>query len=208
MKKLNINYNITKYEYDPDYKVTKIKNQTATYKVDTLFPKMIEEIVIKNKIKYFQIHVEDLKNNTWGKIFNEEILFCMNGDDNHYRWLNYKIGDIQEKFKLFDKPINIIIDGLGVGGGIDEEEGIKFIINNNEKDRHEFEPHVHCKYAGEEMRIRIDTLEVMKKDKEFKNKKKVKFAKEWIRLHQDSLLKYYNEFAIKGNSNIKFEAYL
>ena len=55
-----------------------------------------------------------------------------------------------------------------------EEEGIRFYINNNEKDYHQFEPHVHCEYSGEEMRIRIDTLVIMKKDKAFKNKKKVK----------------------------------
>lgn len=84
-------------------------------------------------------------------------------------------------------------------------QGIKFYINNNEKDRHQFEPHVHCEYAGEEMRIRIDELTIMKKDKPFKNAKKVKVALKWVKEHQSSLLKFYNEFAINNSNNIKFE---
>ena len=117
----------------------------------------------------------------------------------------YKIPHLILSLRNSDKTINIIIDAPGQGGYVGEQNGIKFVIHSNEKDRHEHEPHIHCIYAGEEMRVRIDTLEIMKKDKELKNKKKVKIAIKWIKENQKELLKYYNCFAIQGNDNIKFE---
>ena len=202
MDKININYKITIYDLECNIKV--IDNLTASYSSDTLFPIMIDDLVKKNNIPHFQIYVENLKTNTWEKILGEQLASYCAGDDYHYKWLNYKLSDIEATFKLFDQVINIVIDGPGIGGLIGEDEGIKFIIKNNEKDRHEFEPHVHCKYSGEEMRIRIDTLQIMKDDKEFKNKRKTKIALEWVKENQQALLNYYNSFAIKGN-NIPFE---
>ena len=129
----------------------------------------------------------------------------MDGDDFHYKWLRYEIGDVQNAFNLLNNKINIIINGPSFGRLIGVEEGIRFYINNNEKDYHQFEPHVHCEYSGEEMRIRIDTLEIMKNDKAFKNKKKVKKAINWVIKHQESLLKFYNSFAINKDNSIIFE---
>lgn len=182
-----------------------IDNLHDTFKSNTLFPSMIDSLVSKNNIKYLQIYVENLKNNTWGQILNEDLYIQVEGDDFHYKWLRYEIGDVQKVFNLFNNEINIIIDGPGIGKLVGEEEGIRFYINNNEKDRHQFEPHVHCEYSGEEMRIRIDTLEIMKKDKDFKNKKKAKKAINWVKEHQESLLKFYNSFAINENNSIIFE---
>ena len=172
---------------------------------DILFPNMIKRLLAKHGIKSKQIQVEDIKTITWGKLLEDRLLGYVEGNNYYYSWLNYSLRDVNYTFHLFDNILNIIIDGPGIGGFIDEEEGIKFYINPDEKDRHEFEPHIHCEYQKEKMRIRIDTLEVMKKDKEFSKPKKVKVAKKWIKENQNALLKFYNSFAIKGDSNIKFE---
>ena len=195
MNKINVNYRIT--IYDDKYNEKIIDNLYDTFDSNILFPNMVDSLVRKNNIKWFQIYVENLKSNTWGRI--------MDGDDVHYQWLRFKIGDVQKAFGLFDNQINIVVNASGLGKVMGEEEGIRFYINNNEKDYHQFEPHVHCEYSGEEMRIRIDTLVIMKKDKAFKNKKKVKKAINWVKVHQESLLKFYNSFAINEDNSIIFE---
>ena len=205
MRTIKINYKITIYGNKLD-RVDVIDNLTEVLDYDILFSDMVEFLVKKNKISYLQIYVEKLKTLTWGKLATDDLLAYIVGDDYHYKWLNYKIGDINSIFNLFDNIINIIIDGPGIGFEIGNKEGIKFCIGSNEKDRHRYEPHVHCKYSGEKMRIRIDTLEVMKDDKPFKNTKKFKVAKEWIKLHQKSLLNFYELFAIQGKSDINFQA--
>lgn len=200
---MTINYKITIYDVEGNVRV--IDNLSDEFDSNEMFPDVIESIVDKNNIDHFQIYVEDLKTNTWDKVLPDDLSSQLEYDDYHYKWLNYTLRDVQDAFHLFDNVINIVIDGPGIGRYLGEKQGIKFFINNNEKDRHQFEPHVHCEYAGEEMRIRIDELTIMKKDKPFKNAKKVKIALKWIKEHQRSLLKFYNEFAINNSNNIKFE---
>lgn len=200
---MTINYKITIYDVEGNIRV--IDNLSDEFDSNEMFPDVIESIVDKNNVDHFQIYVEDLKTNTWDKVLPEDLSSQLEYDDYHYKWLNYTLRDVQDAFHLFDNVINIVIDGPGIGRYLGEKQGIKFFINNNEKDRHQFEPHVHCEYAGEEMRIRIDELTIMKKDKPFKNAKKVKIALKWIKEHQRSLLKFYNEFAINNSNNIKFE---
>lgn len=200
---MTINYKITIYDVEGNIRV--IDNLSDKFDSNEIFPDVIESIVDKNNIDHFQIYVEDLKTNTWDKVLPEDLSSQLEYDDYHYKWLNYTLRDVQDAFHLFDNVINIVIDGPGIGRYLGEMQGIKFYINNNEKDRHQFEPHVHCEYAGEEMRIRIDELTIMKKDKPFKNAKKVKVALKWVNEHQSSLLKFYNEFAINNSNNIKFE---
>lgn len=200
---MTINYKITIYDVEGNIRV--IDNLNDEFDSNVMFPSVIESIVNKNNIDHFQIYVEDLKTNTWDKVLPDDLSSQLEYDDYHYKWLNYTLRDVQDAFHLFDNVINIVIDGPGIGRYLGEKQGIKFFINNNEKDRHQFEPHVHCEYAGEEMRIRIDELTIMKKDKPFKNAKKVKIALKWIKEHQRSLLKFYNEFAINNSNNIKFE---
>ena len=167
---------------------------------DMLFPNLIRKILKENNIKSEFVHVDNLMTNTWKKIFSPNLASYMSGRDYYYEWLNYRIDNIQETFKLFDQELNIVCDNGGYGGYIGGIDGIKFYIHSNEKDRHANEPHIHCKYSDEEMRIRIDTLNIMKKDKPFKNRKKLKKAILWIQNNQAELLKYYQEFAIKGNA--------
>ena len=200
---MTINYKITIYDVEGNIRV--IDNLNDEFDSNGMFPDVIESIVDKNNIDHFQIYVEDLKTNTWDKVLPDDLSSQLQHDDYHYKWLNYTLKDVQDAFHLFDNVINIVIDGPGIGRYLGEMQGIKFYINNNEKDRHQFEPHVHCEYAGEEMRIRIDELTIMKKDKPFKNTKKVKVALKWVKEHQRSLLKFYNEFAINNSNNIKFE---
>lgn len=200
---MTINYKITIYDVEGNIRV--IDNLSDEFDSNKMFPDVIESIVDKNNINHFQIYVEDLKTNTWDKVLPDDLSSQLAYDDYHYKWLNYTLRDVQDAFHLFDNVINIVIDGPGIGRYLGEMQGIRFYINNNEKDRHQFEPHVHCEYAGEEMRIRIDELTIMKKDKPFKNAKKVKVALKWIKEHQRSLLKFYNEFAINNSNNIKFE---
>ena len=200
---MNINYKITIYDVEGNIRV--IDNLTDEFDSNRMFPNVIESIVNKNNIDHFQIYVEYLKTNTWDKVLPDDLSSQLQYDDYHYKWLNYTLKDVQDAFHLFDNVINIVIDGPGIGRYLGEMQGIKFYINNNEKDRHQFEPHVHCEYAGEEMRIRIDELTIMKKDKPFKNTKKVKVALKWVKEHQRSLLKFYNDFAINNSNNIKFE---
>ena len=178
----------------------RIDNLEACFRKDILFPNMIKKILKENRIKSEFVHVNKLMHNTWGKIFSEDLMFYMDGRDYYYEWLNYKIGDIQEKFHLFDDIIDIVCDDGGYGGYMGGTEGIKFIIHSNEKDRHRNEPHVHCEYAGEKMRIRIDTLHIMGNDKAFKSNTKTKKAIKWIQKNQEDLLKYYNNFAVDGNN--------
>ena len=200
---MTINYKITIYDVEGNIRV--IDNLNDEFDSNGMFPDVIESIVNKNNIDHFQIYVEDLKTKTWDKVLSDDLSSQLQYDDYHYKWLNYPLKDVQDAFHLFDNVINIVIDGPGIGRYLGEMQGIKFYINNNEKDRHQFEPHVHCEYAGEEMRIRIDELTIMKKDKPFKNTKKVKVALKWVKEHQRSLLKFYNEFAINNSNNIKFE---
>lgn len=200
---MTINYKITIYDVEGNIRV--IDNLNDEFDSNGMFPDVIEFIVDKNNIDHFQIYVEDLKTNTWDKVLPDDLSSQLQYDDYHYKWLNYTLKDVQDAFHLFDNVINIVIDGPGIGRYLGKMQGIKFYINNNEKDRHQFEPHVHCEYAGEEMRIRIDVLTIMKKDKPFKNTKKVKVALKWVKEHQRSLLKFYNDFAINNSNNIKFE---
>lgn len=200
---MTINYKITIYDVEGNIRV--IDNLSDEFDSNEMFPDVIKSIVDKNNIDHFQIYVEDLKTNTWDKVLPDDLSSQLEYDDYHYKWLNYTLRDVQDAFHLFDNVINIVIDGPGIGRYLGEMQGIKFYINNNEKDRHQFEPHVHCEYAGEEMRIRIDELTIMKKDKPFKNTKKVKVALKWVKEHQRSLLKFYNDFAINNSNNIKFE---
>lgn len=203
MNKILVNYKFTKFYMDGSCKYS--KTLTEEFDDNVLFPNMISDLLKKHNIKSSDIQVENIKTLTWGKLLGEKLSSYVEGDDYHYKWLKYNLKDINETFHLFGNVLNIIINGPGIGGLMGEDEGIKFYINPDEKDRHEFEPHVHCEYQHEKMRIRIDTLEVMKKDKEFSNPKKVKVAKNWIKENQEELLKFYNSFAIKGDSSIKFE---
>lgn len=49
---------------------------------------------------------------------NSKISKDIYADNYEYSWLNYKISDIQKVFKLFNKKINIVVDGGGRGQGM------------------------------------------------------------------------------------------
>lgn len=202
---IKINYKIVVYDYTKD-EFKKNEQSDMLFQINTLFVDSIKEIAIKHHIDNEILYVKDLKTKTWGKILDENCINLIIGDDYHYGWLNYKLIDIQTAFSLFDEELEIVVNGPGIGESAGIFQGITFCINNNEKDRHQFQPHVHCKYSGEEMRIRIDTLKIMKNDKPFKNKRKVRIAIAWVEQNQKYLLDYYNRFILNKDNEIKFIA--
>lgn len=202
--KIIINCKIIKTGVIPNYEI--IDNLSEVVDEENMFYDTIKELLKKNDVIYSQIFIKNLKKLTWGKLIKDkELLNELCGSDYNIECLNYSLKDLQDAFKLFDNKIIIIAQELGIGRIVGETNGIKFYINNNEKDRHEFEPHIHCKCGGEETRIRIDTLEIMKKDEQFKNTKKMRVAIEWIKKYQKGLLEFYNSFAINKGNNIKLE---
>ena len=188
------------------YDVSIRDNLSECFDGNTLFPDMIKKLVRKNRISTSQISVENLKQLTWGTLFNGDLLDSINGDDFHYKWLDFRISDLQGTFGLFDSELNMVVDGPGIGAVVGSYEGIKFIINANEKDRHAGEPHVHCEYSGESLRLLIKNSQIMKNDKPFKNLKKLKKAQEWVKENQQKLLTCYLKINDISDNSIVFEA--
>ena len=109
--------------------------------------------------------------------------------------MNTKIKTLEEFFKISDNTLVLhFVDGTG--DTLCEIEGVSFVIHPNERDRHQFTPHIHCKYQGEETRIRICDATFM--DKGFKSKKKNKLAVDYVKKNKEKLMRIWNLFIIKG----------
>jgi len=78
------------------------------------------------------------------------------------------------------------VSANGIGGFIDEEDGIVFFYHTKEL-RHV--PHIHARYQGEEISIEILTLNTKG---QFKNKKKQRKAIHYVSENKLSLLDDYN----------------
>ena len=105
--------------------------------------------------------------------------------------------------KLWYNTLIITINGPGIGGRVLEKNGVSFVIHGNERDRHEFIPHVHCFYSGEETTILIDSQELMKNSKPFKSRRKMIFAIKIIKEYKEDWKIIYNEM-MKKDSSIDF----
>ena len=207
MNEITVKYRLIIYDVDSDhYDFSIHDNLFECFDGNILFPDMMKKLVQKHGICPFQIFVENLKQLTWGTLFKCYLLDDINGYDFHYKWLNSRISDLQDTFGLFDSELSIVIDGPGIGGGVGSYEGIKFTINANEKDRHAYEPHVHCEYSGESLRLLIKNSQIMKNDKPFKNLKKLKKAQEWVQKNQQELLNCYLKINDIENNSVVFEA--
>lgn len=207
MNEITVRYRLTIYDMNSNhYDVSIRDNLLECFDGNILFPDMIKKLVRKHRICTSQISVVNLKQLTWGTLFKGDLLDGINGDDFHYKWLNFRISDLQGTFGLFDSELNIVIDGPGIGAAVGSYEGIKFIIKANEKDRHAYEPHVHCEYSGESLRLLIKNSQIMKNDKPFKNYKKFKKAQEWVKEHQQELLTCYLKINDIANNSVVFEA--
>ena len=206
---MKIPYYFTLYDYsDGEEHITNSDIKNIEVDLNDKFPSVLRKIIKINNYSDKPYAIYDLKKMTWGIIVPLDLYDYCEGDDYTFDWLNYTVEELDKSFELFKEPLNISIDGPGIGDVVGDSEGISFYINSNEKDRHEFEPHVHCYYGDEEMRVRIDTLEIMKGDKPFKNGKKVKKAIKYIESLQEPMLRYYKDFSIKGLSGIKFKSYI
>lgn len=65
MDKVSVNYKITIYDGNRNIKI--IDNLFDTIDSNILFSNIIDALVSEDSIKYFQIYVENLKNNTQGR---------------------------------------------------------------------------------------------------------------------------------------------
>ncbi len=168
---------------------------------DLYFDDMVNKLIEDSGFVVMCPVVENLYKKTWNKILSEDITDYMDYTCKcDFILPHYSIIDMQTFFNFFDEKLVIINSSGGFGGMVGEKEGIKFIINSNERDRHPYEPHIHCKYGDEEFRIRLDNLTVMNDDKVFKNRHKSRLAKKWVMERKDKLLNYYNNFAVKGKT--------
>lgn len=182
-----IKYKIISYDnyIDPEEKIS----SQELLDDNMLFVDAIHYIVGKYNKEYLnkQIYIQDLCELTWGKYFDFNfIMNSMEIDSYHYKWLKNTLLKVNESFHLFDNVINIIIDGPGVGLNLGEKEGIKFKINTNEAG-HEYLPHVHVEYSGEEIRISLIDLQILD-GKGFSNRRKTKIAIEFVKNNREMLL--------------------
>lgn len=101
--------------------------------------------------------------------------------------------------------ILVIIPEIPIDGGLGilREEGYEFIIHTNERN-HRFDPHVHVRKNGEEIRVGLDEeLTVINKGK--MKKQEIKKAKKIISTNFDCLLAEYNR--VLSLSNVGLETY-
>jgi len=83
MDKITVNYKLTIYKNDLE--VTIINNLTEIIPSSVIFTDMITLLVKKSGIKHFQLHVENLKRNTWEKIVGSNLAKYIDGDNLHYQ---------------------------------------------------------------------------------------------------------------------------
>lgn len=199
-----VKYRIVSYD-DYENPIEKIKS-SVELDDNMCFDDAINYIVESYDKSYLkkQIYVEDLCEKTWLNFFDYDFLFRRMGIDSfHYKWLHNKLKDIDISFNLFSDEITIVIDGPGIGGLIEEVEGIQFIIHSNEKDKHKYNPHVHVKYGNEELFIYIKDGMVLN-NASFKNRKKTKIAINYVLEHKKKLLESWNKIT---NSNLNIDVY-
>ena len=118
--------------------------------------------------------------------------------------MNIPIKKLEAQFSISKCNFKLWFDP-GVGGDVGRCRGVHFFFHTKEKDVHKDTPHVHCKYGSEELRINLNTLEIM--DKPFKNNHNNKLAIKGVKLNQSELLRYWNRTVMKGES-VKFKMYL
>ena len=113
---------------------------------------------------------------------------------------NCFLSDLENQFNISHHVLEVLVGG-GIGGGVGDYHGIHFFFHTNEKDLHH-NPHIHCKYSGEEIRIDLNKLMIM--DKCFKNNRINKLALICVKKNQEQLIRYWNDVVIKGEK-IKFK---
>lgn len=154
--------------------------------------------------------INNFNNILYGPYLPSSIIKKINVDD-YNTLLTTTIGTLKIYCDISNVRIEIIYNyPFGIGGTSAVEEGIKYRFHNNEKSTHHHVPHVHCSYGGEEIRINLLNCSIMD-NKEFKSHSKTKSAKDYVKLHRNELLDFWdnvvdkdNDFCKKISSNFTF----
>ena len=166
-------------------------------KLKTILEKIYTKYSISNK-DWFDYNIFNINNLLWRQFFSDDLIQEFNYSETDY--INLTIEDLEKQFSIPKILIPIYLDYDGKGKAIGYSEGITFFFHTNEKDLHH-KPHIHCKYAGIETRIEIETLKIL--DKPFK-KSKMQYALKIIKENQKELINYWNKVVIKGEK-LKFK---
>lgn len=198
MKEITVKYDIRFIEKVTDsnekYYNQKIKINDNCTLIDLL--KKIEEKYAQGMDYTFLI--TNLEHVLWGK-YN---LRMLEDDIDEFDYYKMKLSKLNRYNNIAKNKLKIIVTG-GIGGEVGRIKKIVFFFHMDEKDIHRNTPHIHCKHAGEEIRVNLNTLQIMDK-REFKSKSNTKLALKAIKYNQEGLLKYWNDVVINGERDIKF----
>lgn len=198
MKKITVKYNIKFIE-----KVTASNEKYYNQKIKISDNCTLFDLLKKLEKKYalgmdYTFLIPNLERVLWGK-YNLKML---EDDRNEFDYYKMKLSKLNRYGNITKNKLKIIVTG-GTGGEVGRIKKIVFFFHMDEKDIHRNTPHIHCKHAGEEIRINLNTLQVMDK-REFKSKSNTKLALKVTRCNQEGLLKYWNDVVINGESGVKF----
>lgn len=143
--------------------------------------------------------ITNLNQILWGK-YNFKML---DDDRNELDYYKMKLRKLNMYNNVTENKLQIEII-RGIGGEVGRIKKIVFFFHMNEKDIHRNTPHIHCKHAGEEIRVNLNTLQIMDK-REFKSKSNTKLALKAIKCNQEGLLKYWNDVVINGEKGVKYK---
>ena len=143
--------------------------------------------------------ITNLNQILWGK-YNFKML---DDDRNELDYYKMKLRKLNMYNNATENKLQIKIIS-GIGGEVGRIKKIVFFFHMNEKDIHRNTPHIHCKHAGEEIRVNLNTLQIMDK-REFKSKSNTKLALKAIKCNQEGLLKYWNDVVINGEKGVKYK---
>ena len=185
-----------------DFKPNWNKNYKE-YKVSYVYPNdmILKDVLLElynqyriengNIENYFIPHITEL---LWGRFFSKDV--CYQIIDSYDSYLDLCLDDLEKQFEISHIVIPLFLDYDGIGRSIGDVEGVRIFFHLNEKDLHH-NPHVHCFYSGDEVRIEIDSLKIL--DKPFK-KSKMDVAIDFIKKNQDEMLNYWDKVVVNGQS--------
>lgn len=198
MKEITVKYDIRFIE-----KVTNSNKKYYNQEIKTNDNCTLNELLEILEKKYapgmdYTFLVTNLNQVLWGN-YNIKIL---DDDRNELDYYKMKLRKLNMYNNITENKLQIEITS-GIGGELGRIKKIVFFFHMDEKDIHRNTPHIHCKHAGEEIRVNLNTLQIMDK-REFKSKSNTKLALKVIKYNQEGLLKYWNDVVINGESGVKF----
>lgn len=199
MKEIIVKYNIKFIE-----KVTnsskKYYNQEIKISDNCTLSELLEILEKKYALGMgYTFLITNLNQILWGK-YNFKML---DDDRNELDYYKMKLRKLNMYNNVTENKLQIEIIS-GIGGEVGRIKKIVFFFHMNEKDIHRNTPHIHCKHAGEEIRVNLNTLQIMDK-REFKSKSNTKLALKAIKCNQEGLLKYWNDVVINGEKGVKYK---